>query len=201
MFIQPKNKFDISSTDAISRTWGELYKQKATNNFVPYNINSISKIDFYIRKKNKFEASFMYDNGKRLRTLILNTKNNELVWEIPKGRKNKKETMLDCAIREFKEETNIGIDSYNIMFNIKPVVESYVSANVKYIHNYFMAYTTKIFDPIVSFTYDTQISEIDSIRWVNMNEIKFIDHSGRLYKIVHRIFHIFKSKYKHIKTM
>ena len=86
------------------------------------------------------------------------------------------------------------------MFNIKPIVESYVSANVKYIHNYYTAYTSNTFDPTVRFTYNSQISEIDSIRWVNLNEIKFIDHSGRLYKIVQRIFHIFKSKYKHINN-
>lgn len=196
--IQPE--FDVSSAKAISNTWKVLYKQKATSNFVPYNVNSMSKLDFYIKRKNKFETSFVSDNGKRLRSLIVNTKNNELIWEIPKGRKNKRETVLDCAIREFKEETNVDIDMYSIMFNIKPIVESYVSANVKYVHNYYMAYTSKTFDPKVSFSYDTQISEIDSIRWVNLNEIKFVDHSGRLYYLVQRIFHIFKSKYKHIKS-
>jgi 8-oxo-dGTP pyrophosphatase MutT (NUDIX family) len=198
--MQPKFEFDVSSAKAISNTWKALYKQKATSNFVPYNVNSISKLDFYIKRKNKFEASFVSDNGKRLRSLISNTKNNELIWEIPKGRKNRKETVLDCAIREFKEETSVDIDMYTIMFNIKPIVESYVSANVKYVHNYYTAYTSKTFDPTVSFSYDTQISEIDSIRWVNLNEIKFIDHSGRLYSLVQRVFHIFKSKYKHIKS-
>jgi len=141
------------------------------------------------------------DNGNRLRSLIANTKNNELIWEIPKGRKKRKETMLDGAIREFKEETGVGIDSYTIMFNIKPVIESYISSNVKYVHNYFMAYTPKTFEPNGSFAYGTQMYEIDSVRWVSLNEIKFIDHSGRLYKIVQRIFHIFKSKYKHVKNV
>ena len=199
IYIQPIIEFDVSSTLSISNTWKELYKQKAASNFVPYNINSISKLDFYIKKKNKFESSFALDNGKRLKSLIMDTKNNELIWEIPKGRKNRKETVLDCAIREFKEETGVDIDSYNIMFNIKPVTESYISANVKYIHNYYMAYTSKKFEPSVNFSREAQISEVDSIRWVNLNEIKFIDHSGRLYKIISRIFTIFKSKYKYVK--
>lgn len=198
--MQPKFKFDVSNADAIDKTWKAMYKQKTTSNFVSYNINSISKLDLYIKKRNKFESAFVSDNGKRLKSLIANTRNKELIWEIPKGRKNRKETMLDCAIREFKEETGVDIDSYNIMFNIKPVVESYVSANVKYVHNYFMAYMSKTIEPVVNFSYETQISEIDSIRWVSLNEIKFIDHSGRLYNIVQRIFHIFKSKYKHIKN-
>jgi 8-oxo-dGTP pyrophosphatase MutT (NUDIX family) len=198
--MQPKFEFDVSSAESITNTWKAMYKQKAISNFVPYNVNSMSKLDFYIKRKNKFETSFVSDNGKRLRSLISNTKNSELIWEIPKGRKNKKETVLDCAIREFKEETNVDIDMYNIMFNIKPIVESYVSANVKYVHNYFMAYTSKTFDITVSFSYDTQISEIDSIRWVNLDEVKFVDHSGRLYILVQRIFHIFKSNYKHKKS-
>lgn len=195
----PKFEFDISSAEAITNTWKELYKQKAASNFVPYNMNSMSKLDFYIKKKNKFETTFISDNGKRLRSLIMDTKNNELIWEIPKGRKNKKETVLDCAIREFKEETNMDIDSYNIMFNINPIVESHVSANVNYFNSYYIAYTTKNIDPTVTFRGSDQISEIGSIRWVNLSEVKFIDYSGRLYKLVQRIFHIFKSKYKHVK--
>ena len=194
-------KFDVSSASAISNTWKALYKQKATSNFIPYNINSMSKLDFYIKRKNKFESSFVSDNGKRLRSLMIKTKNKELIWEIPKGRKNKRETMMDCAIREFKEETNVDIDMYTIMFNIKPIIESYISENVKYVHNYYMAYTSKDFDPTISFSYETQISEIDSIRWVNLSEIKFVDHSGRLYTLVQRIFNIFKSKYKQINNV
>ena len=134
-----------------------------------------------------------------MRSLIIGTKNNELIWEIPKGRKNKRETSLDCAIREFKEETNIDTDSYNIMFDIKPIVESFVSLNITYVHNYFIAYTSKSLDTDISFGSQDQISEVSDIKWVGMDEIKFVDHTGRLQKLVQRIFHVFKSKYKHCK--
>lgn len=197
VLYEQENKNDKNIMDI----WKRSYKQKALSNYVPYNFNSLSKLDFYIKKKNKFESSFLTDNGKRLRSLIAGTKNNELIWEIPKGRKNRRETTLDCAIREFKEETDVGIDSYNIMFDIKPIVESFVSLNTTYVHNYFIAYTSKLVDPEVSFGSRHQISEVSDIKWVSMNEIKFVDNTGRLQKLVQRIFHVFQSKYKHNKSL
>lgn len=177
--------------------WRYSYKHKANNNYIPHNLNGLSKLDFYIKKKNKFESSFLTDNGKRLRSLVFCTKNSKLLWEIPKGRRNKKETMLDCAIREFKEETTFDVNTYNIMFDIKPVVESFVSLNVTYIHNYYIAYTSKLCTPEINFKSRLQVAEISDIRWIGLNEIKFIDDSGRLYNIISRIFQVFKSRYKH----
>lgn len=194
--------YEQESDDVIKSVdvWKSKYKQKAMSNYVPYNFNSMSRLDFYIKKKNKFESSFLTDNGKRLRSLIMDTKNSRLSWEIPKGRKNRKETVLDCAIREFKEETDIGIESYNIIFDIKPVIESFISINVTYIHNYYVAFTPKSFDPEVSFNSKQQVSEVADIKWVTLDEIKFIDHNGRLHKLVQRIFNIFGTKYKHVKN-
>ena len=39
------------------------------------------------------------------------TKWNEPEWEFPKGRRNQQEKDLDCAKREFEEETGYNIDS------------------------------------------------------------------------------------------
>lgn len=37
-------------------------------------------------------------------------------WSIPGGGKEKGESSMDAALREFKEETNLDIDSRNIMY-------------------------------------------------------------------------------------
>jgi 8-oxo-dGTP pyrophosphatase MutT (NUDIX family) len=195
-----KNESNKSSNSIVlSKNWEELYNKKASSCNIPYSITSVSKLELYMKKKNKFETCFVSDNGERLRNLIMNTKMKELVWEIPKGRINKNEESLDCAIREFKEETNIDIDSYSIIFNIRPIIETYVSSNVKYIHTYHMAFSPEKIEPIISFKYDNQISEIEQIRWVNIDEIKFIDQGGRLLRIVESIYTAWKAKYKHIK--
>lgn len=60
-------------------------------------------------------------------------------YGIPKGHKNKKETELDCAKREFGEETGYSPDSYKII-NIEPIVETFVGTNnIEYKHVYFLA--------------------------------------------------------------
>jgi 8-oxo-dGTP pyrophosphatase MutT (NUDIX family) len=186
---------EFPTTQDNAQAW-DPRKRSNLYNHIPFDFHNSSRIESYLKKKRKFEMSFLLDEGERLRRLISNTKNNELMWEIPKGRKNKKETSLDCAIREFGEEANIGIDEYNLIFDIKPIVESYVSANTEYVHNYFIAYTSKTIDPVVDFSSKHQLVEIDSIRWVSLGEVKFIDENGRLYKLIRQIFDVFKSKYK-----
>lgn len=193
--------FDLSSAASISNTWKQLYKQKTSNNFIPYNFSSPTKLDFYIKKKSKFESTFVVDGGEKLRMLITNSTNNDLSWEVPRGRKNKNETLYECATREFKEETGVNMDAYNIMFDVKPVVDSYTSLNVKYIHNYFLAYTSKIFKPHVSFGAGYQASEISSVKWASLDEIRYIDGDGHLHDLVRQIFQLFESKYIHNKNL
>lgn len=188
----PESKRFLKNKDEQTDIFKRLTNTCKRNKFTP---NVSLSFDFYIKKKNKFESCFLSDNGSRLHSLLMGTKNANLIWEIPKGRKKKKETMLDCAIREFKEETGVGLDSYTIMFDIRPIVESYISSNTTYIHNYQIAYTNKEFTPKIGLDNYTQVQEVAEIRWVNIDEVKYLDVSEHLYPIVNRIFNVFKSKY------
>ena len=61
-------------------------------------------------------------------------------WGIPKGRRNNKEYDIECAIREFVEETGIKYKNINVYRNIKPIEELYTGINgVVYKHIYFIA--------------------------------------------------------------
>lgn len=65
---------------------------------------------------------------------------DEPEWGIPKGRRDNKETDLQCAIREFQEETQITGNELTIYKNILPLEEVYVGNNgVRYRHVYFIA--------------------------------------------------------------
>jgi len=78
-----------------------------------------------------------------LETLINNssTKWKETEWEFPKGRRNYQEKDLDCAIREFEEETGISKHNINVIENIMPFEEIFVGSNHKaYKHKYFLAF-------------------------------------------------------------
>jgi 8-oxo-dGTP pyrophosphatase MutT (NUDIX family) len=188
---------NYENTDAMVKKWKSTYKTKASSHNIPYNISNPNKMDFYIRKKNTFESAFMSDNGRRLRALIHGSTHGELFWEIPKGRKNKNEAPLDTAIRECKEETGVSMDDYSIMFDIPPIVESYVSMNTTYTNEYYTSYSTMKTSPNVSFV-GYQASEVGCIKWVSIEEARYIDHSGRLYGLVKRVFNSFRSKYRRV---
>ena len=153
-----------------------------TTNTIPNTTNKISNpshdptynknliLSSYIKKKNKFESSFLQDSGKKLHTLIASSNNVETPWEFPKGRKNKTEEYdLDAAIREFQEETNVNKDQYNILYHIKPYVETYTDFDVTYQNIYYYAYATSDWEPIYSFSNKQQVSEISCIKWINLN--------------------------------
>ena len=64
-------------------------------------------------------------------------------WGFPKGRKDKNETTLECAIREFSEETNINPKSIKIIESIDPIEENLIGTNgIPYRHIYYIAETT-----------------------------------------------------------
>ncbi len=61
-------------------------------------------------------------------------------WEFPKGRKEFNETEMECALREFEEETGIPKQSIQIIDNVLGFDENYVGTNyVAYKHRYFLA--------------------------------------------------------------
>ena len=158
--------------------------------------NGSDRYKFYKQKKAKFENLFVYGDKNTLIDIIRKTSNGIILWEIPKGKKNNNETFMDCAIREFKEETGINYNNYTILFDLKPIVNSYTNFSTTYINKYYMAYETKHTNPKIDFSNNIQVSEIQNIKWVELDEIKFIDPSGHLFKLVKKIFLTFNNKYK-----
>ena len=69
------------------------------------------------------------------------TRWNEPEWGFPKGRRNYQEKDMDCAIREFSEETGYDASKLVVMQNIIPYEEIFMGSNVKtYKHKYYVAY-------------------------------------------------------------
>jgi 8-oxo-dGTP pyrophosphatase MutT (NUDIX family) len=63
-------------------------------------------------------------------------------WGFPKGRRIRGETDVDCAIREFNEETNVDRDAYLVLRNIR-LEETFEGLNhIQYRHVYFVAVIT-----------------------------------------------------------
>lgn len=162
------NSFDILWNDL----WGE-------NNITNQNIEYLESLEKFNLLKNGFtlkknEININISLNKLLDNPVYNFTEPE--WGFPKGRRNLKEKNIECAKREFEEETLISNDLINIL-NVNPVEETYIASNgLKYKHIY---YISQIKDNNFSLKIDTdnleQRIEIGDIKWCNFDEaIKLI---------------------------
>ena len=91
----------------------------------------------------------------------------ETEWEFPKGRRNYKEKDLECAMREFEEETGISQTKIIIVENVVPFEEIFIGSNHKsYKHKYFLAYINDTEDYLDNF----QVTEVSKIEWKNIDQ-------------------------------
>jgi 8-oxo-dGTP pyrophosphatase MutT (NUDIX family) len=95
------------------------------------------------------------------------TKWLETEWEFPKGRRNLQEKDLDCALREFEEETGYLKKDIKIIENVLPFEEMFLGSNHKaYKHKYFLGYTENYDYNLDNF----QKSEVSKIEWKTLDE-------------------------------
>lgn len=84
-----------------------------------------------------------------------------------------KETDIDCAVREFYEETRIKKEDLNLINDIIPFEEIFFGTNgVMYKHLYFIAKLNNI-DINIKIDNDCmeQVREIRAIKWYNFNDV------------------------------
>jgi ADP-ribose pyrophosphatase YjhB (NUDIX family) len=83
-------------------------------------------------------------------------------WGYPKGRRNYHEKDLNCALREFEEETGYLRNNLNVIQNIIPIEEIFTGSNYKsYKHRYYIAYLDNLNNSETEF----QKSEVSKVEW------------------------------------
>jgi 8-oxo-dGTP pyrophosphatase MutT (NUDIX family) len=100
---------------------------------------------------------------------------SETEWGFPKGRRFNRESDMNCAIREFSEETNIPRESYSVCQNII-LTETFAGTNdIMYKHIYYIALLRNplIVDISQKLTL-LQKREISAIEWKTISECKMI---------------------------
>jgi 8-oxo-dGTP pyrophosphatase MutT (NUDIX family) len=155
MSILEKQRILIEPYEKLWKTmWGE------TTNTQCKNEEHISS-----KKFDLINAGIISNNEIiNLKELIIKSTTNwiETEWEFPKGRRNYKEKDLDCALREFEEETGISKTKITIIENALPFEEIFIGSNHKsYKHKYFLAYMNETEDFLNNF----QITEVSKIEW------------------------------------
>ncbi len=91
----------------------------------------------------------------------------ETEWEFSKGRRNYQEKDLDCAIREFEEETGFSKRNIKIIENLLPFEEIFIGSNHKaYKHKYFLAYMDGETENLERF----QKTEVSKLEWKTLDK-------------------------------
>lgn len=89
-------------------------------------------------------------------------------WSFPKGKKNLKENPIQCAIREFKEETSFKTCDFQLIPS-KPIIESFIGTNgVAYKHVYYLAQMNSKSIPVLN---NENISEVSNFGWFTYEKI------------------------------
>lgn len=121
------------------------------------------------RRSNSFDLSIISEKNM-LQEYVENSSTAwiDTEWEFPKGRKDSFEKDLECAVREFEEETGIKKNDINVIDNLLPFEEYFIGSNKKsYKYKYFLAeYTGSLYDNFNNF----QPSEVSKMEWKTFNE-------------------------------
>jgi 8-oxo-dGTP pyrophosphatase MutT (NUDIX family) len=94
-------------------------------------------------------------------------------WGFPKGRKKIRENDIDCAVREFCEETQLYNDDIQIAKDINPFQEIFFGTNnILYKHVYYIAKIVKEKSKIfLDNNCIEQVREVRDIKWLTYTEV------------------------------
>lgn len=138
--------------------------------------NSISNIKHtaeYIESKYKFEYLITNNILPGIVSNVIHVVDQEQEWGFPKGRRKLKESDIDCAVREFCEETRLTANDISILDDILPFEEIFFGTNnVLYKHTYYIA---KVKDKDIPIAVDQncieQMREVRALNWFCYDEV------------------------------
>jgi 8-oxo-dGTP pyrophosphatase MutT (NUDIX family) len=201
-----RGKYKLSNIEEIKRLLSLMTKTEH-NNLLNSDFDDLwnelwqdtSKSKIYIKEYNKSKKYFKILKDNNFYDGLI-TKYDEPEWEFPKGQRNTDETKIDCAIREFEEETNILKENIIILDRIDGIEEQYIGTDNKtYIHTYYLS-TIKNNKDDLNLLGEFQQKEIGDIKWLSLHEVlnKTRDyHNSKkelIYKIYFFILNLIKNK-------
>lgn len=140
----------ISELELFKTQTIEYILDKYKNNIINKNVNEIIS-KFNIVKNLLDQSNSIYLNPE---------------WEIPKGKMIYNESMLQCAIREFTEETGIQKKHITVYDNIEPLVEIFRGTDNKY---YMYIYYIATINPSYVLS-KTSTLEASDIKFLTLDE-------------------------------
>jgi hypothetical protein len=195
-----KGKYNLNDVDNILNMFNHMSIKEVedikNNSFITLWNNLWTKTANY-----KIYNKEMIESGEKFNKMIESGIMNDILcrctpyssteWEIPKGRREFNEKNINCAMREFEEETRITREQYNILNCINPIHDNFIGTNnKKYKHIFYIGQYngTEILENNIIL--DNNSNEIDMIKWCNWNEVLLLlrPYNESKIKIVTSIF-------------
>ena len=191
-----RGKYKLSNIEEIKRLLSLMTKIEH-NNLLNLEFDELwnelwqdtSKSKIYIKEYNKSKKYFKILKDNNFYDGLI-TKYEEPEWEFPKGQRNNDETKIDCAIREFEEETNVSKKNIIILDRIDGIEEQYIGTDNKtYIHTYYLS-TIKNNKDDLNLLGEFQQKEIGDIKWLSLKEVlnKTRDYHNSKKEIIYKIY-------------
>jgi len=161
MSISEKNMILTFSFDKL---WKQMWGTTCNSQFKNEENSSSKKMEIIKNGINNAKEEII-----TLKDIVEKSSTNwlETEWEFPKGRRNHKEKDLECALREFEEETGISQSKITIVDNVLPFEEIFIGSNHKsYKHKYFLAYINEMEELLSNF----QVTEVSKLEWKTIDE-------------------------------
>jgi len=169
-----RGKYDLLDTDYIKK----LMSNMTVGEHMILSTASFSELWTSHWGKGRDQHSHEYDvSTKKFESLLIEdmlkevgTGFSESEWGFPKGRRLHRESDMDCAIREFSEETTIPRSAYIICKNLS-LSEQFTGTNgIEYKHTYYIALLREAVDLLQ--TTDEQQREISAIGWKTISSCR-----------------------------
>jgi 8-oxo-dGTP pyrophosphatase MutT (NUDIX family) len=200
--MSSEEKLDIWSLD-FGKMWYRIWLVDPDSIYTSDNFKlSEEKYSKYNHCKHYFQNNFVKDKGVRIRQLLSKSHTTETLWELPKGRLvHPQEKILNCAIREFEEETQIPPSEYRIL-DPEPYTCSAQNGKICYLSQYFLAalYSdSKYQNPYnlrLDYNNPQQITEIIGMQWMDLDKVRVSDPLNRSYPLLKKMSRILRKKYR-----
>ena len=168
-----RGKYDKKNIEKLKKIFSLMSKDEVLD--IKLNTFEYLWEKLWLKKINTHQKEFIISKNK-----FNYLKNNNIIddfntdydypeWGFPKGRRNRYENNIQCANREFIEESSLN--KYTLFHRLNHIEETFIgSNNVSYKNIYYIAGTDENqINKIENMIYDT--FEIGKIGWFSLNEI------------------------------
>lgn len=119
-----KSEYNNIITKEFDELWNEIFNNTNNNNEYNKAKEHFFLLRTYIIPQIKHRINIIYDYPE---------------WGFPKGKRTNNETNLECAIREFEEETGLNESNYTILDRLFPLIEIVKGSDgLNYKHVYYI---------------------------------------------------------------